>query len=140
MYSFQKSPNSHKILWLTRPDHIAQGILIFIPLWFAIILFNKYNTFETSTVYYYMLRQMEEPNWALFSFVVAIISILCWAVDNRYAMIFQNAILMMWHGLVAICMFLGNPLTPGSGMFAALAFACTLRAIHLGLSDDKNWR
>jgi hypothetical protein len=140
MYSFQKSPTSHKILWLTRSDHIAQGLLIFIPLWFAIILFNKYNTFETSTVYYYMLRQMTELHWAAFSFIVSILSIFCWATGNKYIMIFQNSILMMWHGLVAICLFLGNPFTPGSGTFAALAFACMLRAINLSLSNQIDWR
>src|SRR5690242_11402243 len=115
MYRFQKSPPSHKMLWLTGPDHVTQAVLIFIPFWFSIVLFNKQHAFEASTIYYYMLRQMSEANWACFSCLTVIFATMCWATNNRYALIVQNCILMMWHGLVAICIFMGNPISPGSG-------------------------
>lgn len=140
MYSFQNAPTSHKILWLTRPDHIAQSILVFVPFWFGIILLNKYNTFETSRAYFYMQMQMTETEWGFFSISCAIIAALCWATNNRYVMIFQNAILMGWHGFVALCIFMAMPFAPATGTYAVLAFAATMRAINLSLSNARNWK
>lgn len=140
MFSFQNSPTKHKILWLTSPDHISQAILILIPMWFGFLLLAKFNTFETSRSYFYMQQQMTEMQWAALSLSIALISLICWAAHNRYAMIFQNCLLMGWHGLVALCIFLANPFTTGSGTYAILAFAATLRALNLSLSRDSEWR
>ena len=140
MFSFRKSPNRHKILWLTSPDHIAQAILILIPAWFGLTLFSKPNIFETSRSYFYIQQQMNEFQWAALSTSIAFISVICWAAHNRYAMIFQNCLLMGWHGLVALCIFIANPITPGSGTYAILAFAATMRALNLSISTDSDWR
>src|SRR5690349_13601211 len=106
MFTFRRSPTKDKIMWLTQPDHIAQAVLIFVPLWFCLILATHYNTFETSRSFYVMQKQMTEEQWAMWSGIISVISIFCWATNNRYAMIFQNSILMFWHGLVALCIFL----------------------------------
>ena len=140
MFTFRRSPTKDKILWLTSPDHIAQAILIFIPLWFGIILANKHNTFETSRSFLVMQMQMTESQWALVSIIFAIIGIMCWATGNRFAMIFQNALLMGWHGMIALCIFLANPITTGSGTYAILAFAATMRAVNLSLSYPAQWK
>lgn len=126
-----------KLIWLTNSDHVAQAILVFVPLWFCIILATHYNTFETSRSFIVMQMQMSEGQWATASGLFSLIAILCWATGNQYAMIFQNALLMGWHGLVALCIFLANPVGTGSGTYAVLAFAATMRAINLCLTNGR---
>ena len=128
-----------KMIWLTSPDHITQAILVFVPMWFCLILATNYNTFETSRSFIVMQSQMTEVQWATVSGVFSFIAVLCWLTGNRYAMIFQNAMLMGWHGLVALCIFLGNPAGTGSGTYAVLAFAATMRAVNLCLANGRRY-
>jgi hypothetical protein len=134
---FTKPSGKDSLIWLTNPDHCAQTVLIFVPLWFCVILGTHYNTFETSKSFFIMQQQMTEVQWALVSGLVSLIAIMCWATGNIYAMIFQNALLMSWHGLVALCVFFANPIGTGSGTYAVLAFAATMRAVNLSLVNGK---
>jgi hypothetical protein len=136
MFNSYHSAAKEKILWLTSPDHCAQAVLIFVPFWFGLVLCGQPNTFLSSPSYAIMRMQMSENEWALCSIVISLIAIMCWATNNRYALIFQNALLMGWHGLIALCIFLANPATTGAGTYAVLAFAATMRAINLMLATE----
>lgn len=112
-------------------EFVGQIVLTFIPLWFAFILMLQGHTFDTSKTYAMMAIVMSEENWALYSGGMVFVVMACWFSDNYYALLFQNCLLMAWHGLVALCVFLANPLTTGTGTYGILALACTLRAIAL---------
>lgn len=118
---------------LTTPDTVAQGVLTGVPFWFCFILSFDGKTFLTSRSYDFMAAITNETNWAIISAAVVTISLVCWWTENYYLMVLQNCILMAWHGLIAMCVFLANPLGTGGGTYAVLAGAATIRAIHLAL-------
>lgn len=112
-------------------EFASQLVLTLVPLWFSAVLALHGNTFGTSLSFSYMASIMSEPAWSLLSGGVGLIAAVCWARKTVLTLIFATMLLAFWHGMVALCVFLANPIGTGTGTYALLALAATLRMIGL---------
>lgn len=110
---------------------VAHLTLLLVPGWFSIILSMEGETFAGSAVYNVMASIMTEPQWAVFSGVAFLSGAWLWSADNRITTVASLGILCFWHGMVATCILLSGTISTGTGTYAILALAATLRMFGL---------
>ncbi len=110
---------------------VSHLTLLLIPGWFGLILSFDGDTFSVSKSYSVMAQIMTEYNWALFSGAVFLLSLFLWCHRSRTATIASLGVLCFWHGMVATSILLTFTLTTGTGTYAILALAATLRMFGL---------
>ena len=110
---------------------VAHLTLLLIPAWFCIILSLEDETFRNGRSYFVMAQIMTEHNWSIFSGAVFLTSLLLWWNDSRITTVMSLGLLCFWHGMVATSLLLTFTVTTGTGTYAILALAATLRMFGL---------
>lgn len=110
---------------------VAHLTLLLIPAWFCFVLSLEGDTFSSNAVYNVMSQIMTEHNWSIFSGAVFLTSLLLWWNDSRITTVMSLGMLCFWHGMVSTSLLLTFTVTTGTGTYAILALAATLRMFGL---------
>ncbi len=110
---------------------VAHLTLLLVPAWFAFILSLEGDTFSTSVAYDVMAQVMNEHHWAQFSLAAFVGAALLWNTNSHITTVASLGLLCFWHGMVATCILLTGTVNTGTGTYAILALAATLRMFGL---------
>lgn len=124
--------HTHRLL--RDPGAQLNLLLALVPLGWAFILMLDGPTLHLSPAYDVMERLATETQWASFSLLVAMIAFWCDVQGSRGAMVIAKMVLLFWHGMVALCIWLAAPLSTGTMTYAALALVATIRLLGLASS------
>ncbi len=116
---------------------VAHLTLLLVPGWFAFILSFDGETFSNGNSYSVMAQIMTEHNWAIFSGATFLASFWLWTHNSRFSNVISLSLLCLWHGMVATSLLLTFTLTTGTGTYAILALAATLRMFGLVYEESR---
>lgn len=91
------------------------------PIWTCVALAGPDPVFSVSPAYRVMGHLMAEQVWAGGSGIMAFFCVLLGVTRERRAVVLGALLLGLWHGLVSVCVFVGNPTSIGTAPFVVLA-------------------
>lgn len=105
--------------------------LLIVPGWFSLVFAFDKDTFVGIPAYSAMESVMSQANWSLFSASMFIIALCLWIHNTTVSNVASLCTLCFWHGMISTCALLSGTVSPGSGTYAILALAATLRMFGL---------
>lgn len=118
-------------LALTGPVFVLHFTLVAVPLVFGSILALYDDVFETAPVYREMARYGNEARWATWTLILAAIYAAAWYSMKRPFLLAAHMMLTFWHGMVGLCMFIGNNHSVNSPTYMVLAVSAALRLVGM---------
>lgn len=106
---------------------VVHWLATVVMLWLGFLFCLPGNTFELSPAYYYFLQAGSEGEWAVVFLLVGLGGIIGGVTASLNLKLFAGMILSIAHGVVAVMFLAGSPLSTGSGTYAAIAVAATMR-------------
>jgi len=102
-----------------------------VVLWLSFLFFLPGDTFKLSPAYTYFADTMREERWAIAFLIVGVVGLMSGASTDLHLKIIGSMLLSIAHGVFATLLFLGAPLSTGSGTYAFIAIVTTLRLWRL---------
>jgi hypothetical protein len=100
-----------------------------VPAWFAIVLSAPGNSFGTPA-YAVMSQITTEHHFATISAAVATFGLMAWFIRSNWVWVVASMVLAGWHGLLAATLAMSTPTGTGSGTYALMAAAATLKLMR----------
>jgi hypothetical protein len=99
--------------------HLALTLMAF---WIGGILYLPGETFLTAPGYRVLADIASENSWAAFFCLVGFVGVAGHFYDEIVMKIGSALVLATAHGLLAVCTFLGNPISLGTGAYLFIAY------------------
>ncbi len=113
------------------PDTILHFVLVGVPLGFGLLLAFDDVVFSTGQVYAMMRALANEATWAWITLGFIGLYAVSWLWGRFPAMMASHMLLTFWHGVVGLCMFMGNNHSANSPTYMVLAVAAALRLVGM---------
>ncbi len=104
--------------------------------WLGMVLGLPGSTFSTSRTFLVMQRIGDEESWALAFWLCALVGAMGLTARSRGGRLLSVLVLATAHGLVALCLFVANPMTTATGTYGVLAclgYYLAWRRTHEGI-------
>ena len=107
--------------WTQDARLAIHAALTAVMAWLGMVLGLPGSTFATSRTFSVMERIGTEEAWALAFWSCALVGGMGLTSRSRGGRLMSVLVLATSHGLVALCLFLANPLTTATGTYVVLA-------------------